>query len=150
MVKPKTIDTAPETDLVVAKTIGTGKFTFTVTKGLSMPVPPPRAPSPLELPFKDWFAVAEHNESIFVPNSFWFASKEEGGRGRDPAKTPPAWIKTKLRDSFKAWQAKDAEARAGSDIVCFARKAGDEMAEGLKADEDGVSVFFLKPETAPA
>lgn len=134
------------------KTFGTGKFTFAVQKGAPIPkevtAPPPKRVN--ELFFKDWFEEAEHADHLFIPDSFWTAPKEEGGRGIavEPAKVQ-AYGRAKVRDQFNTWRKKTEEEgkdnpRAGFGLSIFPRRAGDRMDEASPAfPEDGLSLFFV-------
>lgn len=127
-----------ETQAVPVKTVG--KFSFVIETGIEIPAAVPRAPSAVELPFKDIFGTMKHNEHFFIPLSFWTSPKSEGGRGVPEEKaSKPGYAKQKVRGAFNDWVKKDPENRSNYDIVTVIRQPGDDNG---RFPEAGLSVFF--------
>lgn len=116
-----------------------GKFTFEVIRGLAPPEVIPESARGTELPFKDMFSGMIHNDHHFIPQEFWTAPKEEGGRGIDPAKVTITYQKDKVRGAFKDWVSKDEAARGKWKLILVPRKGGE--IEGITGP--GLSFFFV-------
>lgn len=130
----------PATSTPAAKPLKTvGRFSFALDKGLEIPAAAPRAPSAVELPFKEFFGEMEHNDHFFVPLSFWVSPKEEGGRGVAVEKAKVGYQRQKVRGAFNDWVKKDEEHRSHLDIVLVPRQAGDDNG---RFPEAGLSVFL--------
>lgn len=93
-----------------------------------------RARSSLALPFQDWFPKMAHNAHVFLPTRFWTDERKV-----DAEAVTPAYVKSKIRDAFRKWQAADAEGRKGHSLVLMARDAGDDNGRFTEA---GMSVFM--------
>lgn len=116
-----------------------GKFTFALIKDAGPPPPSAALSRANPLPFPAMFAMMGHNDSHFVPDSYWIASRLDGGRGMK--KTDNA--RQKVRESFNAWR-KAAE-MANSTLVITARKKGDPISDkdpSLLAPEDGLQFWM--------
>lgn len=111
-----------------------GGITFTMEVWPEIPVTSGRARSSLELPFKSWFPQMAHNAHVFLPTRFWTDE-----RNVDPERVTPAYVKSKIRDAFRKWQADDAEGRKGHSLVLIARDPGDDNGRFTEA---GMSVFM--------
>lgn len=130
-------------------TFGTGKFAFAPTVADVIPEPPTTAPRTTRSPIMDFFdyclglgSAKAHGQTIFVPNSFWTAPKEEGGRGLE--KLPNGGnVRTKLRDSWKGWVKADETIRACMGLLVIERKAGESGPGDTVFEEAGYSLFVV-------
>lgn len=136
---PTTTAAAPEATGPAPIVIG--EFTFEV--GLVDTIPEDvKAPAPRErLPFYNVFGALPVNGYVFVPDSFWFAPKEKGGRGYAvPEKGIDAQVlRTRLNECFKGWR-KDHPDQPFAPVF-RRRKAGTDNGKGGTFAEDGWTFF---------
>lgn len=127
-----------------------GKFEFALRKGVPIPETAPRTRGARqeETPYLAFFAVAEHNDELFVPQSFFTSPKTMGGRGIPASTATTSYMRGKIRDAFNRWKDK-AEAHKTRSLVLFPRKKGDQWGRDEEYPEDGFSVFIqITPQTA--
>ncbi len=139
-----------------------GKFAFTMRTNVSIPENTRTGGSTANpLPFKAWMDKMVHNGVQFIPEAFWTAKPEEGGRGAVLTKMKPsvaAYQKSKIRDAFNAWKSPKvaesataqvkaeaealAKSRAKHSCVLVYRTKGDTDASGYVYEENGVDFFM--------
>lgn len=125
-----------------------GKFAFTMRTNVSVPENTRTGGYTANpLPFKAWMDKMQHNAVQFIPEAFWTAKPEEGGRGAVLEKMKPTaagYQKAKIRDAFNAWKKQEGKEteRKGHSCVLVYRTKGDTDASGYEYTENGVDFFM--------
>jgi hypothetical protein len=133
---PEPDSAAPESNVITLPSVGS--FYFAMETVADIPAGLFRSASALELPFKHWFPQMGHNAHIFLPRRFWTAPKAEGGREVAEDAATSTYVRSKVRDAFRKWQATDEQFK-NRVLILVERKAGD---CGGEFKEDGFSVYL--------
>jgi hypothetical protein len=114
-----------------------------VTRKVALPevLPPAQRQSPH--PFRAWFSdeAREDADSFFLPVSYL--------EGKKASKVGD--LRALVSGQFNDWRKTlEAEEAKRFDRIIITRKKGDVMADGEKADEDGIEFFIRIEPKAPA
>lgn len=127
--------------------VGEFKFYMAATPSAAPPLAVPFGTRAPELPFISMFPAMEHAKELFVPNSFWTAPKERGGRGIPKERADSAYSRDKIRGLFNDW-VKKTSPKPPRSIVIRIRKTGEARTGGPTEtyEEDGISLWMMHGE----
>lgn len=128
----------PAAPATATKTISIGGIAFELELDAEIPpealLAPGRTANPL--PFRALFTEMTHGVHHFVPTTFW----TERGIKADLVKKP-AYLRGKIREQFKLWQAEKPTERANHGILLLNRAVGSTDHRG-KTYPEGISIFM--------
>lgn len=130
--EPKT-PAPPPADEAKTKEFSWGGSTFVIERHTPIPAAAKAPRGMQELPFKALFDQMQDADHIFLPNSFWAA------RGVKEDDITSAYVRSKVRAAFKAWQAVKEDERKHHALYLYPRQKGEDSG---KYAEPGFSIFM--------